>query len=91
MRLTILKIDEVRPREPVPEVVNQPIYVDPLCRKCKYAHVERGYNAGEERLLCGLNGALILLEFAVRDCTDYIERRVPHVRVRVGFTSGTNL
>jgi len=90
MRLNIFKIDEVRPRERVPEVVSQPIFVAPLCRKCKYAHVERGYYAGEERLLCGLNGGLLALEFAVRECTDYVERRVPHVRVRVGFTSGTS-
>jgi hypothetical protein len=79
MRLNVLNINTSR------EVVSQPIRVDPLCRKCKYAHVERGYNAGEVRLLCGLNGGLNEPLFVVRECTDYTERRVPAARVRVGF------
>jgi hypothetical protein len=78
MRLNVLNINTARTN------VSQPIYVDPLCRKCKYAHVERGY-AGEERLLCGLNGGLNEPLFAVRDCTDYVARRLSNVRVRIGF------
>ncbi len=45
-----------------------------LCLNCSWAHIERGYN-GEESIYCNFSHGLRLLPFAVRECTDYCDKR----------------
>lgn len=45
-----------------------------LCATCSWAHIERGYNGGE-LIYCNFSHLLRLLPFAVRECTDYCDKR----------------
>lgn len=72
-RLTILGIGPVAVRvDPVPA---ERIERVSLCRACVRAHIETGYEEGEERIFCTLGGWLRPLDFQVRACTSYIETR----------------
>jgi len=46
-----------------------------LCASCAFAHVVRGYLAGEEIVACGYAFPPRDILFAVRDCTDYKPKR----------------
>jgi hypothetical protein len=68
MKLTIVKIG----------VADGP---EPLCRACSNAHVVRGFRKNEEQIYCnfGASGPR-LLEFAVSECTDYLDRTAGNVK-----------
>lgn len=42
-----------------------------LCAMCVYAHIVRGYTAGEELIFCGYSFPAREVLFPVRECTDY--------------------
>ncbi|MGE0405074.1 MAG: hypothetical protein AB7O65_02160 [Candidatus Korobacteraceae bacterium] len=44
-----------------------------LCRNCAYAHLERGFNSGEEAIFCTVGNVLRTLAFVVRDCSDFVK------------------
>ena len=54
---------------------------EPLCRACSNAHVVRGFGKDEELIYCnfGASGPR-LLDFAVSECTDYIDRTAGSVK-----------
>ena len=86
--LNILKLRAVasEPRAPIAEPV--PVRALPvLCRGCAVAHIVNGHASGEELILCGLNGWLRELPFAVSSCTDYRER-AERVAGLIGFGAG---
>jgi hypothetical protein len=47
-----------------------------LCRTCSWATVRRGFGANEAETFCRLVGPNSRVRFAVRDCSDYCDRRV---------------
>jgi|HubBroStandDraft_1064217.scaffolds.fasta_scaffold04340_5 hypothetical protein len=46
-----------------------------LCASCAFAHIVRGYLAGEEIIVCGYAFPPRDILFAVRECTDYKPKR----------------
>jgi hypothetical protein len=46
-----------------------------LCASCAFAHIVRGYRAGEEIVVCGYAFPPRDILFAVRECTDYKPKR----------------
>ena len=52
---------------------------EPLCRSCRYAHIQRGYRESEELIfcLCGWNEIPRLVPFKVRECTHHSDRDMP--------------
>ncbi len=48
-----------------------------LCRTCSWGTVRVGFFRGEAETFCRLVGPGERVRFAVRDCTDYCDRRVP--------------
>jgi len=47
-----------------------------LCRTCYWAHGQKGYRESEEITFCAF-GPMRKLPFAVRECTDYLNRTLP--------------
>lgn len=47
-----------------------------LCRTCYWAHAQKGYRESEEVVFCAF-GPMRKLPFAVRECTDYLNRTLP--------------
>ncbi len=47
-----------------------------LCRTCTWGTVRAGFSRGESETFCRLVGPESRVRFAVRDCTDYCDRRV---------------
>jgi hypothetical protein len=47
-----------------------------LCRTCTWGTVRAGFFRGESETFCRLVGPKARVRFAVRDCTDYSDRRV---------------
>lgn len=92
MVLNILKLRAVAPVPPaldpeqVPDIpVPAPVPVpEPLCRTCAVAHIAAGPAAGQEMILCSLNGCLRELPFPVVRCTDY-RVRGKRARGSIGF------
>jgi hypothetical protein len=51
---------------------------EPLCRTCRFAHIQRGFRESEEQIFCDYSYATLrLVPFKVAECTDYIDRTVP--------------
>lgn len=50
---------------------------EPLCRTCRYAHIQRGFRESEEIILCGFGTPLRAIPFKVAQCTDFADRTVP--------------
>jgi hypothetical protein len=50
---------------------------EPLCRTCRFAHIQRGFRESEELILCGFGNPLRALPFKVAQCTDFADRTVP--------------
>jgi hypothetical protein len=51
-----------------------------LCHTCRHAHIQQGYADSEEQVRCGYFYEQVrLVQFAVRDCTDYISKLVKTV------------
>ena len=51
---------------------------EPLCRTCRFAHIQKGFRESEEVIYCDFSyGALRRVPFKVAECTDYIDRTVP--------------
>ena len=49
-----------------------------LCHSCRYAHIQRGYEEGEEMVFCTYASPVAhAVPFAVRFCTDYYNRETP--------------
>lgn len=47
-----------------------------LCRTCYWAHAQKGFRESEETNFC-MFGPLRKVPFPVRDCTDYMNRKLP--------------
>ena len=45
-----------------------------LCETCVNAHIERGYRASEELVICAANYPVHRVPFVVRDCTSYVDK-----------------
>lgn len=51
-----------------------------LCHTCRHAHIQKGYADSEEQVRCGYFYEQVrLVQFTVRDCTDYISKLVKTV------------
>ena len=48
-----------------------------LCRSCRYAHIQHGYEKGEELIYCLYSSPAHAVQFAVHFCTDYCHRDTP--------------
>ena len=48
-----------------------------LCASCSWGTVRKGYRSGEVETFCRLISPSSLVPFAIRECTDYSDRRVP--------------
>ncbi|HWR17047.1 MAG TPA: hypothetical protein VN577_19620 [Terriglobales bacterium] len=59
-----------------------------LCVSCAYAHIARGYAAGQELTYCTYAGVSREVNFAVSDCSMFCDRNAtaPIVRV-IGFAN----
>jgi hypothetical protein len=55
-----------------------------LCPTCAYAVTQKGFQ-GEELTCCCLGGGLREMQFAVRECTAYCDRRIPKPARVAGF------
>ena len=87
-RLNILKlIAPVAKIEAEPLPAPKPVAVPrPLCERCTFAHIEQGY--GDERVvLCNLGFGHRLIDFPVRECSDFVETRHRTRRPAVGFAA----
>ena len=65
-----------------------------LCRTCTWGTVRVGFFRGEAEAFCRLVGPEARVRFAVRDCTDYCDRRVPVTATgerRYGFVTEIKL
>jgi hypothetical protein len=47
-----------------------------LCGTCTWGTVRKGYRAKEEEIFCRIITPNGLVPFAVRECTDYADRRI---------------
>ena len=57
--------------------ISKPEDGDSLCRTCYWAHAQRGYRESEETIFCAFALELRRVPFKVRDCTDYLNRKLP--------------
>lgn len=55
-----------------------------LCQHCASACIRKGFR-GEELILCGAGGTLRELDFAVRECSYFDDRRVVRPARVAGF------
>ena len=51
-----------------------PLHGPSLCETCCNAHIERGYRASEELVLCTANSPLRRVRFRVRECTSFVDK-----------------
>ena len=58
---------------------------DPLCYSCTFAQVARGFDAGEEMVLCVFGGIVRGLPFAVRECSTFRPRAAREGSADIGF------
>jgi hypothetical protein len=65
-------------------ILGTPKRREALCPTCIYAVAQKGFN-GEELTSCNLGGGLRELKFTVRECTAYVDRRIPKPERVVGF------
>ncbi len=88
-RLNILKLPRaVTSASHAPEP--QAVPVAPrktLCRTCVFSQIVEGHSDEHELVLCGYDGQLRSLPFAVARCTDYRERG-SRSATRIGFGAG---
>jgi hypothetical protein len=54
-----------------------------LCRTCVWGTVRKGLGARQEEVICRLIAPNTVVPFAVNECTDYADRRVPVVAEKV--------
>ena len=88
-RLNILRLPRAVASE-APERAAEPEPVATartLCFDCTWSHAVEGHVPGDAYVLCGLNGVLRDLPFAIARCTDYRERSA-RKDARVGFGAG---
>ncbi len=52
---------------------------DSRCDSCVYARVIRGYSESERITLCDRLYEAIRVPFKVRECSDYIDKRLPRI------------
>lgn len=52
-----------------------PVAVTGLCRTCTWGTVRKGFREGEAEAFCRLVGPNSRVRYAVRECTDYCDRR----------------
>src|SRR5262252_9587277 len=57
--------------------IAKPADGESLCRSCYWAHAQRGYRESEETIFCAFALELRRVPFKVRDCTDYVNRKLP--------------
>lgn len=66
-----------------------------LCRTCSWATVRLGFGASEAETFCRLVGPNSRVPFAVRECSDYCDRRASAAaaeeRRRFGFVTEIKL
>jgi hypothetical protein len=48
----------------------------PLCRTCRYAHIQREFRQNEEVIFCGYD-TMRVVKFKIAECTDYLDKTVP--------------
>jgi len=48
-----------------------------LCNSCIWAHIQRGFRESEEVVLCNYGPNMRQVPFAVAECTDYNDKRIP--------------
>ncbi len=53
-----------------------PVSSEPLCRSCKWVHMQRGFRDSEEIVFCNYDG-MRKIPFPVRECSDYKNRTHP--------------
>ncbi len=83
-RLNILKLPRAL-ASPVAAPEPEPVAVPKtLCRGCVFSQIVEGHCDEHELVLCGYDGQLRSLPFAVARCTDYRER-ASRSAVRIGF------
>lgn len=56
-----------------------PVGQDSKCDTCVYARIIRGYSESEKITLCDRIFEPIRIPFRVRECSDYLDRRLPCV------------
>lgn len=56
-----------------------PVGNESRCDSCVYSRIIRGYSQSEEITLCDRLFEPIRIPFPVRDCTDYLDKRLPCV------------
>ena len=56
-----------------------PVGQDSKCDTCVYARIIRGYSESEKITLCDRLFEPIRIPFRVRECSDYLDRRLPCV------------
>lgn len=65
-----------------------------LCSTCTWGTVRKGFRTNEAEAFCRLVGPNSLLRYAVRECTNYCDRRVPAAAAdarRYGFVTEIKL
>ena len=62
---TTVTIKDARPQEG-----------EPLCRTCRWVHMQRGFRESEEAIFCDY-GTLRPVRFKVAECTNYVDRTIP--------------
>jgi hypothetical protein len=86
-RLNILKLPRaVVSHRPAPEPIRV-VSPETLCRTCVFSQIVVGHRDERLLVLCGFDGQLRSLPFAVVSCTDYRERGKRHA-TRIGFGAG---
>ncbi|MGE5321318.1 MAG: hypothetical protein ACM3SW_00550 [Actinomycetota bacterium] len=56
-----------------------PVGQDSKCDTCVYARIIRGYSESEKITICDRIFEPVRIPFPVRDCSDYLDRRLPCV------------
>ncbi|HUJ33313.1 MAG TPA: hypothetical protein VLY23_18675 [Candidatus Acidoferrum sp.] len=51
-----------------------PLHGPSLCDSCTHAHIEKGYRASEELIVCAANYPVHRVRFPIRECTSYLDR-----------------
>jgi hypothetical protein len=80
LRLTICSSQKIGERRKNMTLIRQLRYVPEaatgLCRTCSWGTVRRGFRADEAETFCRLVGPKARVRYAVRECSDYRDRRV---------------
>ncbi len=48
-----------------------------LCYTCRRAHIQVGFADSEEEVRCGFYEKPLLISFAVRECTSFLDKLMP--------------